>query len=493
MAALLAAVSIFVGPGMATLSFSSQASNVSYLNYNSPAYLSVLVSSTALTNLSSKTITAPSNYGLGLTSNSSLSATPTIFYYVDGTDCVIRGLTWPGGSHTTNITLGAWCSEPYGIWTNASGAAVTDFWIDNGGDARLYHVNATGAISSDPTGNFTVEVSGNENHGVWANISTAGVPDNFWVADSAHTTIRQYNRTGTLKATITVTGNCTDVYGITSNVTNATPTVLYITGYTKKGVCVINMTGSEKEFFNFTGMQVSQPDDVVIKYSSGTLYDIFVASRAQDKLMDYGLVNISIGRLLTNETGSMEYKTNYSSPLTINTQGSGWANFTWQNTSQSCNKIIGWIAEVNDTSGAKANSSTAVFYLNPFITSESLDSTLSSTKTCAGTSNVTFAYSGYGNGNVTVNMTIPTVDSVTECSYICSSCDRIRSVNYSDMCQVSMNFSNMVDGGTITIYPSVTVAPGIPGGLPSALAGAAVGTIILIYVVVRKAKRLSWS
>jgi len=197
--------------------------------------------------------------------------------------------------------------------------------------------------------------------------------------------------------------------------------------------------------------------------------------------------NISYAILSTNETGVWENKTAYGSPMDLGqVWGIVWSNFTWQNTSLDCNKVIGWRIYYNDTDGDENVTDIKTFYHIPFVNDTSYALSKITSATCESKHNITLTFNDTPAGRVSVIMPFVYFDSTPECAYEGSEGTRITIYNESEYCWIRLNHSSLSSGDTIKIYSTKSLRVEPPPNLPAALTAAAVGLIIVIYFIVSK-------
>lgn len=101
----------------------------------------------------------------------------------------------------------------------------------------------------------------------------------------------------------------------------------------------------------------------------GVGWPILLYAQGKDKALDFAWLE-------TNETGAWQNKTTYSSPMDMNDASEvwTWSNFTWQNSSITESKVVGWRIYYNDTSGNENVTDTMAFKVDatpPTITIDS--------------------------------------------------------------------------------------------------------------------------
>ncbi|MHC1610037.1 MAG: hypothetical protein ACXQTW_00265 [Candidatus Methanospirareceae archaeon] len=147
-----------------------------------------------------------SGYISGITTNTT-SGAPTTMYLLD----YLKKVSWAFNSTCHNVgTIGNFStydkfgsSKPWSILTNASNTAPTDFWVYDQSKKFLYHVNGTGDLSPDPTGNFSVgDIVSGDVYVVLMN-ATGTAPTHFWIVEDITGKIYLVNATGSLVETYT--------------------------------------------------------------------------------------------------------------------------------------------------------------------------------------------------------------------------------------------------------------------------------------------------
>jgi len=210
------------------------------------------------------------------------------------------------------------------------------------------------------------------------------------------------------------------------------------------------------------------------------IYTDYVAIELTPKTIDYAILS-------TNETGAWENKTTYGSPKDMGDASSAtWSNFTWQNTSLDCNKIIGWRIYYNDSAGEENVTSINTFYYIPYVNSTSYALSKITSATCESKHNITLTFAATPEGRVSVIMPFVYFGSTAECAYEGSEGTRITIYNESEYCWIRLNHSSLSAGDTIKIYSTKSLRVEPPPNLPAALTAAAVGLIIVIYFIVSK-------
>jgi len=390
------------------------------------------------------------------------------------------------GNSVENITLATGVIRQSGIWVNASGSPMTDFWITDRSADRLYHFASDGSFSSDPTGNFSIAPFSGDSRGVWSNV-TSGTGMFFFVADGSDNRIVVFDGSGNNVQNISLGFS---PKGVVSNATDAYPNDYWLGDSTQKLVHHVNSTGGEVDSFNSSEvLGIDSSGGVTMPKGQGFVSELWVGedwyknnkiARAQLSLLDYAT-------LATNETGVWENKTAYGSPKDMGDASSAaWSNFTWQNTSLDCNQVVGWKIYYNDTLGKENVTDVKTFYHIPYINSTSYALSKITSATCESKHNITLTFAATPEGRVSVIMPFVYFDSTAECAYEGSEGTRITIYNESEYCWIRLNHSSLSSGDTIKIYSTKSLRVEPPPNLPAALTAAAVGLIIVIYFIVSK-------
>jgi len=390
------------------------------------------------------------------------------------------------GVNIQNISLPAAITCGAGIWTNASGTAVTDFWIADYCDDFLYHLNADGTFSSDATGNFSVATDGGNLEGVWSNV-TSGVPTTFYLVDKYDSLIYIYTATGTNTANITLDSAVDNPYDITSNDTSMTPNNFWIINSGTGMFYHVDGSGAIVDSQNISEMGYPYVEGLTGLKRTGDLDEAIISEINDDKLGRFLGKNLSYAILATNETGAWTNSSKYGSPMLLNARGvTTWSNFTWTGTGVDCNKVIGWKIYYNDTQGNENVTSVKSFYHIPFVNDTSYALSKITSATCEDKNNITLTFDTTPAGRVSVIMPLVYFDSTSECSYEGSEGTRVTIYNESEYCWIRLNHSALSSGDTIKIYKTKSLRVEPPPNLPAALTAAAVGLIIVIYFIVSK-------
>ena len=188
--------------------------------------------------------------------------------------------------------------------------------------------------------------------------------------------------------------------------------------------------------------------------------------------------------LSTNETGTWENKTTYGSPKDMNdVLGPEWSNFTWQNTSLGCNKIIGWRIYYNSTKGNVNATPIKTFYYMPYINATQAIKNNIDSVTCPAKNNITITWGAGVSGLLEVWMPYKKVDSYDRCPYEMDHAYNITINNLTNFCYVKGYLKDITTGTEQNIYTTIKIRSVPPSNLPAALGVAAVSLIIVIYYI----------
>jgi len=390
------------------------------------------------------------------------------------------------GNNVKNITVASGVGSYTGIWTNASGQPVTDFWLVDDTTRYLYHLAADGSLSPDPTGNFTIHPNSAGAQGVTSNISS-GVPSVFYILDRLADNIQEWTADGTNTRNFTLPAGIPDGTGITTNDTGVTPTYFVIPDLTNDEVYVVDTAGNIIEQFDTAGVGATQPRGATVLKGAGKISEVTVVCTDTDKLYRFYRYGLGFAILSTNETGAWENKSAYGSPKDMgDAVVATWSNFTWLNSSLDCSKVIGWKIYYNDSTGAENVTSIKTFYYIPYVNDTSYALSKITSATCESKHNITLTFDDTPAGRVSVIMPFVYFDSTAECAYEGSEGTRVTIYNESEYCWIRLNHSSLSSGDTIKIYSTKSLRVEPPPNLPAALTAAAVGLIIVIYFIVSK-------
>jgi len=223
----------------------------------------------------------------GLATNSSWSEVTDIWVVGSSYDrlCHMNATGQLKSDSTFNCSVsGAGAGDPAGFTFNVTEGTPTDVWLADSADDFIYHLNATCSNSSDTTGHFAVAPSiCNGTRGVVIN-KTGGAPTDFWVICSTPAFMFHFNATGSLSSD--PTGNFSlsalgVLYprGVMTNATNSKPVAFWFVDNSKKNIYVANATGSLIDTIPITDSGIGQ--SAGITRANGTSY-LFVGNNYQD-------------------------------------------------------------------------------------------------------------------------------------------------------------------------------------------------------------------
>jgi len=469
----------------AYMEYSNVASNDTYVDFNTTVKLTAEINLTDWYDVSHIDISAFVKDPSGITTNMTAWADGCCFFISDLISKKIIIVDTSGGN-PANVSLPAAISLPEDVWVNASGGPVTDYWVPDRTDDWIYHLSSDGSISSDPTGNFSTAGCQDWPSGLFSNVSS-GVPTTFFSNYYAGNVICVYNATGYNVENITLQGISGHFYGLTSYDQDRPLDDFWIT----------------ETYFNRTYHCDKNGNNYVRVYANlstnetGTWLNYTTSSRiaSYNEYINLDNANVFNPTAITTLKGASEYTELIIADADADeivrfvwggTGTSKWANFTWENPDLECNNLVGWRTVFTDASGNQNITPINTFYHIPYINSTSYASSKITSATCADKNNITLTFATTPAGRVSVIMPFVYFDSTAECAYEGSEGTRIEIFNGSDHCWVRLNHSSLSSGDTIKIYPTKKLRVEPPPNLPAALTAAAVGLIIVIYVIVSK-------
>lgn len=380
-----------------------------------------------------------------------------------------------------------------GVWTNASGTVITDMWFWDYYNWKMYHMNTSGLAVDSDDGNFTFDKVGRKTYGIWANSSTpAG--RHWFMRDVDTGKIFILNNSGYNVENITVAAGIGITYGITSNDTNRPPNNFWLVNNTTGVVYHINSAGVLLDSYVGNNSANVAFKSIAVYPVAASVNQTFVTGSDLRYLYFSGLSGL-FGKLNytwieTNETGALK---NGSLYVPLNNTNVTTLIFNWTNSSIGCNKAISFKFYSNSSSsGDTGSSATAVRVFLPYVVSEPGAAVNISSVSCADKNSANISWTGSGKENVTMNMSYYNTSGVKVCGYYAVNADRMKIFNYTDNCMLVINTSTVNSTVRLDVYASIRVTTVKPGGLPAALTAAAVGTVLVIYAVVRRRKRVSW-
>jgi len=297
-----------------------------------------------------------------------------------------------------------------GMVTNASGTTPADFWVLEIVSDRLFHINSTCHVSSDPTGNFSTAAFGSTDPvDVAINVSNQP-PTDFWILDTADDFLYHVNATGHLSPD--PTGNfSTAAFGAKE----------------PRGVAVLRNNKPVEEFW-------------ILDFSTQKIYHV-------DK---YGTLIDTIS-IPTDWVGDL-----YSLELVNGT------------------KQLWFIAQDNKR----------VYQIKNPVLSESLTGVEYTSLICDNETHADFFFKGVGDWNAVLAMGfIGGKKTMEGCYYGGTNLDRIRSINRTWGCEVTINSSGLTTGKHVIITPSKAISPIPPQNIPAAIAITTVALIIVVYAI----------
>jgi len=492
MAMMIMIIVAMMGTASGRINIRREGQNASYVGVYTAVNLSFDVQNEGWEKQAQFDIRTFSNYAEGLATNMTSWADGCCLFSVDSFSYVISVFD-TSGANIRNITMPGDIAQPGGIYTNASGTPVTDFWVVDYVDEWSYHLAADGTISPDPTGNFSVLAVAESPYGVTSNTSS-GTPTSFWFVDDYVDIIVEYTATGTYVGSISLPAKLNSPRSITLNDTDTVPNS-FIVGNSSGGlIAMLDTTGTIVEEFDTTGVGGRGAWGLDVFMPEGAWDRTLLVDSVIDDFIYYQKIVAEYATLSTNETGTWENKTTYGSPKFVGGPP-GWvtADFMWQNTTLDCNRVVGWKLYVNNTIGEQNATGINTFKLVPFIEDASWVLANATSVTCDDKNNISMILTDVPAGWFKVNMSFARFDTVDECAFNATQGMRIRMENMSETCLVELTHGDLPASAAVKIWkwPGLRVAP--PSNLPALLAAAAVGIIILVYNIVKKTKSVGWT
>lgn len=471
---------LWLAIGEARIPISGMGDNDTYLDRNYAILLFEEGYNTGLTLTRNFNV---SLHGAGTTSDVATnisSSTQTCCYFVsDSSDAHLVVLNTTG-NNVANITFSSTLSDVRGIAINASGRNITDIWVLNHTSKRIFHLDSTGAFSSDRLGNFSINASGDHPVGLEINVTNA-TPTHFYVYDYDSANISVFDTAGTNIENITLYGSTGYINEVWTNTTSGKPD--YWWG--------VDLVGNNLMMFDSSGVKIEDEDLSAYGFSDPTGLTSIQKGRAVTQLVvsDYAADNISTFtpnyftqvRLSTNETGSWANISHSGSPI----NNTGYWNqtnvtFTWDNNTV-CNQKWGWKIFWVGSDGTENVSSERIVYSIPWINDTSdLYSYLIYQK-CELYDRIRWVLSANPAGQVTFELPLNVSGGNKTCNWITQGATWSKQVNFTDRCKMWVNVSAIALGTyTRVLSPSDVLVKARPPNIPAAITFLSIAVIIYI-------------
>lgn len=196
--------------------------------------------------------------------------------------------------------------------------------------------------------------------------------------------------------------------------------------------------------------------------------------------------------LATNETGSW---VNYTGVANRYVSGlaatSVTVQFNWTNSSL-YNAIVGWKVWGNQSDGTWSVSNVMTFTAVPYVNATSAVKANISSFTCSSTTTCNATFSNTTVGYLDVLMDYHCIGATCECDYNMSNVYNSTASNLTEICYLRGYLKDIAAGTILKIQPALALRVAPPSNLPAALGAAAVGCIVVIYVITKKYRRKGW-
>ena len=491
---MLTLVLITLGLATATPFSNSLSKNDTYVDYGSSLALGVQAWGT---NWTESTHTDTSSFTVnvnGPTTNMTSVSDSCCIYLTDYSLTNFILVVNRTGTNVQNISTPSYLGNPNGIWVNASGVPVTDFWVVSSTNKFLLHLNATGSWSTDATGNFSVAASNAAPTGVTSNV-TNSVPKVFFIANDNGNKILEYSSTGTNTYNITLTGAVAGIQAAMNNSASSVGNVFWVAYHNVANLFLYNYTGSIIANYSSVASDCTSLNGVALLQRNSNPIDGFVYDRTTDEICWVIHNPVSNVTLVTNQTGawSNTSRSNEGVLTGNNLGGNKNYNFTWNYTGQRCSWEIGYRMLITDAHGNQNFSSSNTFFYIPYVNYSSYDSGNFTATSCDNATHISETTADIPAGRFDIIMGKTANTANFTCAYNVTPATRMVAYNYSDYCYLQVNHTSLPSGSTITAYSWLGISEVKPSNLPTALAGIALVSVTMIYVIVKKSKRISWS
>jgi len=492
--AILAVSCMLQQPVFSTPFVGSVSKNDTYVDYLTAVNLGTTAYGTNWTQTGSSPDTSTFSSDLNdATTNISSSSDTCCIYAPDTTLNKIIVMN-TSGYNVQNISLPAGLADVNGIYTNASGKPVTDFWVCDYTINWLMHLSATGSFSSDTTGNFSLVASIVTPGGVTSNATNA-VPSVFYVGSFDQNRLVGFNRTGTNFGNITLSGSPGTIIGIQMNASAGTNNYVWVLPNGKNQLLLYNSTGSLKVNYSSPSTDCSGNDGIALYSPNSGYYDGFILDKSKDEFCTVIHNPVANATLSTNQTGSWINLTSTQQSVIYPSSPEGLSslNFTWNSTGVSCQRNIGYKIYVRDVHGNANVTPEGLFYHIPYVNGTSYASANITASSCTNATYLTLTMAAAPAGLTELIMPLTSTAVNFTCAYNVTPSTRVIMYNQSDVCYLRVNTSSFTSGDTLVVYSWSGISLVTPSNLPSALAIATIVSITVIAVIVRKAKSISWS
>lgn len=435
---------------------------------------------------------------------------------------------WVGGNDFTYTPVMNNASAMRSIAINASNETADDFWVMDQFLQKVYHLNASGSMVAAPTGNFTfagnIEASAPR---AMAQNASNRPPTDWWILTN-NWKVFHLNSTGNMSRDST--GNCTlsgladwTPAGMMLYPRNGTPRTIWVSTYNGYVIAEYNASTcaqiQSKNFYNrpanLGGLATNQSQgtinflvlqwlgyaDLFVENDSvspvsvsndtnSTWASAFEAIHFSLRARDAGM--FSNATLATNISGlwsnlSVPYiQGNWTGNDSIVT-----LNFTYAITRGNSSKVVGWRFYFNDTAGNENATSIRTFTLIPYWLNSTQSDLFFNNWTAENRTHIAFYINQSIHSNLTFLMPLIYNNSQELCLYGSNMADILVQYNRSDWCEVWINSTNLESGLNFWLMQVVPLVAVPPSNLPAALAGATIATVVIIYLIVIK-KKYTW-